>query len=773
MSLFNKVTKSFQWGDKTVVLETGEIARQSGGAVIVDIDGTVVLATVVASKSAKPGQDFFPLTVDYIEKTYAAGKIPGSFFKREAKPSEHETLTSRLIDRPIRPLFPEGFLNEVHVVIHTLSLNPEVDADIAAMIGVSAALSVSGIPFTGPIGAARVGYINGEYVLNPGQTARKDSQMDLIVAGTEAAVLMVESEAQQLSEEIMLGGVVFGHEQANIAINAIHELVREAGKPVWDWQPAAKDEAFIAKVKGLAEEKLRAVYQIRSKQARTQALREANAGVMAALKDSGEPFEAGKVNDLLFEIEAKIVRSQILEGEPRIDGRDTRTVRPIEIRNSVLPRTHGSALFTRGETQALVITTLGTERDAQRIDALMGEYEDRFMFHYNMPPFATGEVGRMGSTKRREIGHGRLAKRALVAVLPSKEEFPYTVRVVSEITESNGSSSMASVCGGCLSMMDAGVPMKAHVAGIAMGLIKEGNRFAVLTDILGDEDHLGDMDFKVAGTTNGITALQMDIKIQGITKEIMQVALAQAKEARMHILGKMQEAMGEAKTEVSTFAPRLTTMRINPEKIRDVIGKGGAVIRGLQEETGTTINISDEDPGLITIASTDPEKAEIAKKRIEQITAEVEIGKVYEGAVTKILDFGALINLLPGKDGLLHISQIAHERVERVQDYLTEGQIVKVKVMETDEKGRVKLSLKALTERPAGMEFQERAPREDRGDRGRERSDRGDRGDRPPRNDRAPRFDNPSDRGGEPQGEQRPVEPQSSQQQAPRGDQQS
>lgn len=746
MSLFNKVTKSFQWGDKTVVLETGEIARQTSGAVKVDIDGTVVLATVVASKSAKPGQDFFPLTVDYIEKTYAAGKIPGSFFKREAKPSEHETLTSRLIDRPIRPLFPEGFLNEVHVVIHTLSLNPEVDADIAAMIGVSAALSVSGIPFSGPIGAARVGYINGQYVLNPGQTARKDSQMDLIVAGTEAAVLMVESEALQLSEEIMLGGVVFGHEQAAVAINAIHELVRDAGKTVWDWSAPAEDEAFVAKVNGLAEEKLRAVYQIRSKQARTQALREANAGVMAALKESGEPFDAGKVNDLLFAIEAKIVRSQILEGEPRIDGRDTRTVRPIEIRNSVLPRTHGSALFTRGETQALVITTLGTERDAQRIDALAGEYEDRFLFHYNMPPFATGEVGRMGSTKRREIGHGRLAKRALVAVLPSKEEFPYTVRVVSEITESNGSSSMASVCGGCLSMMDAGVPMKAHVAGIAMGLIKEGNRFAVLTDILGDEDHLGDMDFKVAGTTNGITALQMDIKIQGITKEIMQVALAQAKEARMHILGKMQEAMGEAKAEVSNFAPRMTTLKINPEKIRDVIGKGGAVIRGLQEETGTTINI-DED-GTITIASVDPEKAELAKQRIEQITAEVEIGKVYEGPVTKILDFGALINLLPGKDGLLHISQIAHERVERVQDYLSEGQIVKVKVLETDEKGRVKLSMKALTERPAGMEFQERAPREDRGDRP-PRSDRGpreDRGDRAPREDRgdrAPRGDRP------------------------------
>ncbi|RYF50586.1 MAG: polyribonucleotide nucleotidyltransferase, partial [Comamonadaceae bacterium] len=504
MSLFNKVTKTFQWGDKTVVLETGEIARQATGAVLVDIEGTVVLATVVASKTAKPGQDFFPLTVDYIEKTYAAGKIPGSFFKREAKPSEHETLTSRLIDRPIRPLFPEGFLNEVHVVIHTVSLNPEVDADIAAMIGVSAALSISGIPFSGPIGAARVGYINGEYVLNPGQTARKNSQMDLVVAGTEAAVLMVESEAQQLAEEIMLGAVVFGHEQSKVAIEAIHELTRDAGKPLWletgAWAPEAKDEPFIAKIKGLAEEKLRAVYQIRSKQARTQALREANASVYAALKAEGD-FDSGKVGDLLFAIEADIVRSQILQGEPRIDGRDTRTVRPIEIRNGVLPRTHGSALFTRGETQALVVTTLGTERDAQRIDALAGEFEDRFLFHYNMPPFATGEVGRMGSTKRREVGHGRLAKRALVAVLPQKDEFPYTVRVVSEITESNGSSSMASVCGGCLSMMDAGVPLKAHVAGIAMGLIKDGNKFAVLTDILGDEDHLGDMDFKVAGTT--------------------------------------------------------------------------------------------------------------------------------------------------------------------------------------------------------------------------------------------------------------------------------
>ena len=699
MSIFNKVTKTFQWGQNTVTMETGEIARQSTGAVLLDMDGTVVLATVVAKTEGKAGQDFFPLTVDYLEKTYAAGKIPGSFFKREGRPSEFETLTSRLIDRPIRPLFPEGFFNEVHVVVHTLSLNPEVDADIAALIAVSAALSVSGIPFSGPIGAARVGYVNGEYVLNPGQTARKDSIMDLVVAGTESAVLMVESEAQQLSEEIMLGAVVFGHEQGNIAINAIHDLVRDAGKPMWDWKAPAKNEPLIAKVGELANEKLAAAYQIRNKQARTRACREAYAVVMADLKLDGVSFDSVAVEGMLFDIEAKIVRSQILAGEPRIDGRDTRTVRAIEIRNGVLPRTHGSALFTRGETQALVVTTLGTERDAQRIDALAGEYEDRFMLHYNMPPFATGETGRVGTPKRREIGHGRLAKRALMAVLPSKEDFPYTMRVVSEITESNGSSSMASVCGGCLSLMDAGVPMKAHVAGIAMGLIKDGGRFAVLTDILGDEDHLGDMDFKVAGTTNGITALQMDIKIQGITKEIMQVALAQAKEARMHILGKMTEAMAEAKTEVSNFAPRLFTMKINPDKIRDVIGKGGSVIRALTEETGTQINI-DED-GTITIASSDPAKAEEAKRRIQQITAEVEIGKIYEGPITKILDFGALINLLPGKDGLLHISQIAHERVEKVSDYLTEGQIVRVKVMETDEKGRIKLSMKALLDRPA------------------------------------------------------------------------
>ncbi len=699
MTMFNKVTKTFQWGQHSVTMETGEIARQSTGAVLLDMDGTVVLATVVAKTEGKAGQDFFPLTVDYLEKSYAAGKIPGSFFKREGRPSEFETLTSRLIDRPIRPLFPEGFFNEVHVVVHTVSLNPEVDADIASLIAVSAALSISGVPFNGPIGAARVGYVNGEYVLNPGQTARKSSTMDLVVAGTQTAVLMVESEANQLSEEIMLGAVVFGHEQGNIAINAIQELVREAGKPLWDWTAPAKDEVLIAKIDVLAKDKLAAAYQIRNKQARTQACRTAYAEVMAALKADGAAFDSVAIEGLLFEIEAKIVRGQILAGEPRIDGRDTRTVRAIEIRNGVLPRTHGSALFTRGETQALVVTTLGTERDAQRIDALSGDYEERFMLHYNMPPFATGETGRVGTPKRREIGHGRLAKRALVACLPNKEDFPYTMRVVSEITESNGSSSMASVCGGCLSLMDAGVPMKAHVAGIAMGLIKEENRFAVLTDILGDEDHLGDMDFKVAGTTNGITALQMDIKIQGITKEIMQVALAQAKEARMHILGKMTEAMSEAKTEVSNFAPRLFTMKINPEKIRDVIGKGGAVIRALTEETGTQINI-DED-GTITIASSDPAKAEEAKRRIEQITAEVEIGKVYEGPITKLLDFGALVNLLPGKDGLLHISQIAHERVEKVTDYLSEGQIVRVKVMETDEKGRIKLSMKALLERPA------------------------------------------------------------------------
>jgi polyribonucleotide nucleotidyltransferase len=688
--MFNKVTKTFQYGDHTVTLETGEIARQASGAVLVSVEDTVVLATVVAKKDAKPGQDFFPLTVDYIEKSYAAGKIPGGFFKREGRPSEKETLTSRLIDRPIRPLFPEGYLNEVQVIIHVLSVNPEIDPDIPSMIGASAALCVAGIPFNGPIGAARVGYANGQYILNPTTTQLKTSQMDLVVAGTEHAVLMVESEAQQLSEEVMLGAVVYGHEQMKAVIDAIHALVEEGGKPEVEWSPAPKNEALIARVAQAAEAKIREAYQIRDKQARTQKLKDTTAQVMAEL---GEGVDAVEVGNILFDMEAKVVRSQILEGEPRIDGRDTRTVRPISIRTSVLPRTHGSALFTRGETQALVIATLGTGRDSQKIDALMGEYTDDFMMHYNMPPFATGETGRVGTPKRREIGHGRLAKRALVAALPSPEEFSYSVRLVSEITESNGSSSMASVCGGCLALMDAGVPMKAHVAGIAMGLIKEGGKFAVLTDILGDEDHLGDMDFKVAGTTAGITALQMDIKIQGITKEIMQVALAQAKEARQHILGEMQKAVPSVKTELSDFAPRLITIKINPEKIRDVIGKGGAVIRALTEETGTQIDITDE--GIVTIASVDAAAGQEAKRRIEELTASVEVGKTYDGTVLKLLDFGAIVQVMPGKDGLLHISQIANERVNAVADYLKEGQQVRVKVLETDERGRLKLSMKA------------------------------------------------------------------------------
>jgi polyribonucleotide nucleotidyltransferase len=697
--MFNKVSHSFEWGGRTVTIETGEIARQATGSALVTIEDTVVLATVVCAKQAKPGQDFFPLTVDYIEKTYAAGKIPGGFFRREGKPSEHETLTSRLIDRPIRPLFPEGFYNEVQLVIHVLSLNPEVDADIAAMIASSAALAISGIPFQGPIGAARVGYIDGQYVLNPSKAQKETSQLDLVVAGTEAAVLMVESEADQLSEEVMLGGVVFGHEQGRIAIAAINELVRQAGKPEWDWQPPAKDEAFIAKVRELAEPGLRAAYQITQKQARTQALRQVSADVKAKLLEDGVAFDEAKLGDLLFGLEASIVRSQILAGEPRIDGRDTRTVRPIAIRTGLLPRAHGSALFTRGETQAIVATTLGTNRDEQIIDALSGEFRERFMFHYNMPPFATGETGRVGSPKRREIGHGRLAKRALVAVLPSVSEFPYSLRVVSEITESNGSSSMASVCGGCLSMMDAGVPLKAHVAGIAMGLIKEGNRFAVLTDILGDEDHLGDMDFKVAGTATGVTALQMDIKIQGITKEIMQVALAQAKEARLHILQKMVDAVAESRSDISVHAPRLYTMKINPERIRDVIGKGGATIRQLTEETGTQIDIQDD--GTITIASTDGERAAEAKRRIEALTVELEIGKTYDGQIVKLLEFGAIISIFPGKDGLLHVSQITDQRIKNVAEFLKEGMAVRVKVIEVDEKGRCRLSARGI-EQPDG-----------------------------------------------------------------------
>ena len=697
--MFNIVKKSFQYGQHTVTLETGEIARQASGAVVVSMDETVILATVVGAKTAKPGQDFFPLTVDYVEKVYAAGRIPGGFFKREGRASEKETLTCRLIDRPIRPLFPDGFYNEVQVVIHVLSVNPEVDPDIPALIGASAALAISGLPFSGPVGAARVAYIDSRYVLNPTKTQLTESKLDLVVAGTEQAVLMVESEADQLPEDVMLGAVVYGHEQMQAAINAIHELVRDAGKPEWDWQPAAKDEALLAQVRELADNDFRTAYQTKQKQARTQQLKAVYTKVSTTLAEqaaaAGTPApDANTVNNMLFDLEAKIVRSQILDGEPRIDGRDTRTVRPISVRLGVLPRVHGSALFTRGETQALVIATLGTKQDEQIIDALQGEYRDRFLFHYNMPPFATGETGRMGAPKRREVGHGRLAKRALVPLLPAADEFSYSIRLVSEITESNGSSSMASVCGGCLAMMDAGVPVKAHVAGIAMGLIKEGSKFAVLTDILGDEDHLGDMDFKVAGTATGVTALQMDIKIQGITKEIMQVALAQAKEGRMHILGKMQEAIGGARQELSDFAPRLMTMKINPDKIREVIGKGGATIRSITEETGTSIDISDD--GVITIASVSHEGAEAAQKRIRELTAEIEVGQIYEGPVLKMLEFGAIVQMMPGRDGLLHISQIANERVNKVTDFLQEGQVVRVKVLEVDEKGRVRLSMKAL-----------------------------------------------------------------------------
>ncbi|HZW26274.1 MAG TPA: polyribonucleotide nucleotidyltransferase [Gallionella sp.] len=691
--------KTLAWGNHQLTLETGEIARQASGAVMVSLDDTVVLVTVVGRKDAKPEQDFFPLTVDYQEKTYAAGKIPGGFFKREGRPSEKEILTSRLIDRPLRPLFPESFYNEVQIVATVMSSDPEIDSDIPAMIGASAALALSGIPFDGPIGAARVGYADGKYLLNPTATELKTSQMDLVVAGTDRAVLMVESEAQQLSEEVMLGAVVYGHEQMQAVINAINEMADEVGAPAWDWVAPAKNEALIAKINALAESELKAAYAIRSKQARTDAVNAIRAKVSEALATPEfENVSKNEIGELFSALEARIVRGQILGGEPRIDGRDTRTVRPITIRNGVLPRVHGSSLFTRGETQAIVVATLGSMRDAQTIDALQGEYTDRFMLHYNFPPYSTGETGRVGTPKRREIGHGRLAKRALVAVLPSEEDFGYAVRVVSEITESNGSSSMASVCGGCLSLLDAGVPLKAHVAGIAMGLIKEGNRFAVLTDILGDEDHLGDMDFKVAGSETGVTALQMDIKINGITKEIMQAALSQAREGRMHILGLMKQAMPDARTEVSEFAPRMIKMKINPEKIRDVIGKGGSVIRALTEETGTTIDIDDD--GNITIACVSGEAGELAKQRILDIVAEVEVGKVYEGPVVKLLDFGALVNILPGKDGLLHISQIAHERVNAVSDHLKEGQIVKVKVLEVDDKGRMKLSMKVLLPAP-------------------------------------------------------------------------
>ena len=695
-----KTTKTFQYGAHTVTLETGEIARQSGGAVLVNMDDTVVLVTVVAKNEVKPGQDFFPLTVDYQEKTYAAGRIPSGFLKRESRPSENETLISRLIDRPIRPLFPDGFFNEVQIIATVMSSNPEVNADIPALIGASAALSLSGLPFDGPVGAARVGFINGEYVLNPTISELKNSAMDLIVAGTDTAVLMVESEAMELPEDIMLGAVVFGHTHMQAAINAINELADDAAADAWDWQPAAEDTVMVERMKALAEEGLQQAYNIKQKQARMTAVDEVrNRAFAELLNDSMDTIAANHVKDAFHKLEAGVVRNRILSGQPRIDGRDTRTVRPITIRTGVLPRTHGSALFTRGETQALVVTTLGTGRDEQKIDALEGAYSDHFMLHYNMPPYATGETGRVGTPKRREIGHGRLAKRALLAVLPTKEEFGYTMRVVSEITESNGSSSMASVCGGCLSLLDAGAPLKAHVAGIAMGLIKDGGRFAVLTDILGDEDHLGDMDFKVAGTEKGVTALQMDIKIKGITKEIMDAALTQAKEGRLHILGIMKASVSGVNQEMSAYAPRIITMKINPEKIRDVIGKGGAVIRALTEETGAQIDIQED--GSVKIACTSTESGELAKKRIEEITAEVEVGKVYEGPVIKLLDFGAIVNVLPGRDGLLHISQIAHERVNTIGEHLKEGQVVRVKILEADEKGRLRLSMKALLEPPA------------------------------------------------------------------------
>ncbi len=708
--MFKIDKETFSYGDQTVTLETGEIARQATASVLASIEDTSVLCTVVASKTAKAGQDFFPLTVDYMEKTYAAGKIPGGFFKREGRPSEKETLTSRLIDRPVRPLFPNGFYNEVQVVCTVVSLNPEIDPDIVAMLGTSAALSLSGVPFDGPLGSARVGFINNSYVLNPTTSALSNSSLDLVVAGTESAVLMVESEADQLSEEEMLGAVVYGHEQMQVAIDAIHRLVEKAGKPAWDWKPVEFDESIREKVSNLAKNEIEKAYLLQDKQERSSKLKEIYESVLDSLisdesssEDANEKqIDENQISNIFHSLESLVVRTKILSGEPRIDGRDTRTVRPIEIRAGILPRAHGSVLFTRGETQALVVATLGTSKDEQIIDSLGGEYKDRFMMHYNFPPYATGETGRVGTPKRREIGHGRLAKRALLAVLPDPDDFAYSIRVVSEITESNGSSSMASVCGGCLAMMDAGVPLKQHIAGIAMGLIKDGTRFAVLTDILGDEDHLGDMDFKVAGSENGITALQMDIKIQGITSEIMNVALAQAKEARLLILEKMKVVVATSSSELSEFAPRLYTLKINPERIRDVIGKGGATIRSLTEETDTSIDISDD--GNVTVAATSAESAELAIKKIKELTAEVEVGNIYEGKVLRLLEFGAIVSILPGKDGLLHISQLAHERVNQVSDFVKEGQVVRVKVIDADDKGRLRLSMKALLEKKTDLE---------------------------------------------------------------------
>ncbi len=688
--------KQFQYGDHTVTLETGAIARQASGAVMCSMGDTVVLVTAVAVKEAVAGRDFFPLTVNYQERTYSAGKIPGGFFRREGRPSEKETLTARLIDRPLRPLFPKGFTNEVQVVATVMSLDPEIDPDIPSMIGASAALALSGVPFNGPIGVARVGFKDGQYLLNPGLSTLESSELDLVVAGTESAVLMVESEAKGLSEEQMLGAVLFGHEQLQTVINAICELKAEAGHPDWNWQPPEPDKALMAAVEEAGKAAIVEAYQIKEKQERYSRLSEIRTDVMAKLADreSENAWSADEISQAISKLEKTVVRGRILAGEPRIDGRDTKTVRPIDCKVGVLPRTHGSALFTRGETQALVVTTLGTARDAQIIDAIEGERKEPFMFHYNFPPYCVGETGMVGSPKRREIGHGRLAKRGVQAVMPDFDGFPYSLRVVSEITESNGSSSMASVCGSSLSLMDAGVPLKAPVAGVAMGLIKEGDQFAVLTDIMGDEDHLGDMDFKVAGSAEGVTALQMDIKIEGITREIMDIALGQAKEARLHILSKMNEVIDRPREEMSDYAPRYVTFKINPERIRDVIGKGGATIRAITEETGTSIDISDD--GTVKIASVDNAAGQEARRRIEQLTADVEVGTVYEGRVNKLMDFGAFVTILPGKDGLVHISQISDERVEKVSDKLREGDLVKVKVLEVDKQGRIRLSMKAV-----------------------------------------------------------------------------
>ncbi len=693
----NAITKTFQYGEHEVRIETGEIARQSDAAVLVSMGDTTVLVTAVGRKTADPGRDFFPLTVNYQEKTYAAGKIPGGFFKREGRPSEKETLTSRLIDRPIRPLFPKGFTNEVQVIATVMSLDPQIDPDIPSLIGASASLALSGMPFQGPIGAARVGYVDGDYVLNPTAATLEGSSLDLVVAGTADAVLMVESEADRLSEEIMLGAVVYGHDQMQVAINAIAELKSEAGQPAWEWAPAEENTALAAAVAASATDGLTAAYQITEKQSRQDAVRTAKSETMEALAGGDDAeYTPEEVGGALSKLEKTIVRGRVLDGHPRIDGRDLTTVRPIASRVGVLPRTHGSALFTRGETQAIVVATLGTGRDAQIIDALEGERKENFMLHYNFPPYCVGETGFIGSPKRREIGHGKLARRGIQAVLPTIEEFPYVIRVVSEITESNGSSSMASVCGSSLALMDAGVPTKAPVAGVAMGLVKDGDRFAVLTDILGDEDHLGDMDFKVAGTDNGVTALQMDIKIQGITKEIMSSALAQAKDARLHILGEMANAITKPREEMSDWAPTIMSIKIDPEKIRDVIGKGGAVIRAITEETGATVDIDND--GTVRIASVDGASGKEARRRIELITAEVEVGAVYDGRVARLMDFGAFVTILPGKDGLVHISQISNERVEKVSDKLSEGDIVRVKVLEVDRQGRIRLSMKALAE---------------------------------------------------------------------------